>query len=293
MFSYRKKIDRAYASAPAMEIDDGSKIVIMSDSHRGSGNVADDFGENQNICCAALKAYNKLGYTYIELGDGDELWKNKRISEIKSVHGDIFQILTQFYASGRLWLLYGNHDMEKKCRPALFDTYYDMLANQQKPLFPGAVIYESLLLRYEPAGKALLLIHGHQADFFNNILWRLARFLVRHVWQRLELIGISDPISAAKNNNVKLKVEKRLTQWTRERGVPLIAGHTHRPIFPEPAEGKYFNDGCCVHPWNIVAIEIESGSICLVKWRQMTRDDGTVYVGRDVIAGPKRLAEYL
>lgn len=292
MFLYKRQIDKVYESSPVHKIDDNSRIVIMSDCHRGGGNLADGFGENQNICYAALKTYNKLKYTYIELGDGDELWKNKRISEIKAVHCDIFQLLTQYYTANRLWMLYGNHDMEKMCKPTLFDTYYDVVSNKQKPLLPGAVIYEGLLLRYEPAGKELFLLHGHQADFFNYSLWRLARFLVRHVWQRLELIGVNDPTSAAKNNKVKSKIEKRLMKWAQEKDVPVIAGHTHRPVFPEPAEGKYFNDGSCVHPWNIMAIEISSGNISLVKWRQKTKDDGTVYIGKDVIAGPRRLTEY-
>lgn len=293
MFSYKKRLDKAYQSAPVLKIDDCSRIVIMSDCHRGSGNMADDFGKNQSIYYAALKAYNKLEYTYIELGDGDELWKNKRISEIKTVHGDVFQLLTKYYQGKRLWLLYGNHDMVKKCRPALFDTYSDIFTNKSLPLFPGTVIYESLLLRYEPVGKDFFLLHGHQVDFLNDTLWRLAQFLVRQVWQRLELVGVNDPTSAAKNYKVKYKIEMRLKDWAQEKNTPIIAGHTHRPVFPEPAEGKYFNDGSCVHPWNITAIEIVSGSISLVKWGQKTRDDGTVYIGKDIIAGPNRLMEYL
>ena len=104
---------------------------------------------------------------------------------------------------------------------------------------------------------------------------------------------VNDPTSAARNNKVKSKIERRLTQWSQEKGMPVIAGHTHRPVFPEPGEGRYFNDGSCVHPWNITAIEITSGTISLVKWGQKTREDGVVTIGRDVIAGPRPLRDYL
>ena len=292
MFSYSRRMARAYETAPVLSIDDDSRIVIMSDCHRGSGNLADDFGGNEKVCYAALKTYDRQRYVYIELGDGDELWENKRMADIKAVHGDIFRMLTEFYRDKRLWLLYGNHDMEKKCKPALLDTYSDLLTKKDMPLFPGAVIYESLLLRYLPLKKDIFLVHGHQVDFLNSTLWRLSRFLVRHIWQRLELIGVNDPTSAAKNNKVKWMIERRLMQWAQDMGVPVIAGHTHRPVFPEPGEGRYFNDGSCVHPWNITAIEIVAGGISLVKWGEKTRDDGTVYIGKDVIAGPRRLSEY-
>jgi UDP-2,3-diacylglucosamine pyrophosphatase LpxH len=293
MLSYRKRIDRAYRSAPVLSVDDDSRIVVMSDCHRGCGNLADDFVKNQGVCCAALSAYDGQGYTYIEMGDGDELLENRSISEIKAAHGDVFRLLARFYEDKRMWLLYGNHDIEKKCRPALFDAYCGALTSKGPPLFPDAAIHEGLLLRYEPARKDFFLLHGHQVDFLNDTLWPLAKFLVRHVWRRLELIGINDPTSAAKNNTVRRKTERRLTRWANEKNIPLIAGHTHRPVFPEPSEGKYFNDGCCVCPGSITAIEIENGRISLIKWEQKTRGDGAAYIGKDVIAGPRRLAEYL
>ncbi len=292
MVSYNKQILQAYRTAPILNIDDGSRIVIMSDCHRGAGNPADDFGKNQTIYCAALKAYNRQGFTYVELGDGDELWENKRMSDIEAAHGNVFRILRQFFLANRLWMLYGNHDMVKRCRPLLLDSIYDDISGTQFPLFPGLIVRESLLLHYSPTGNEILLLHGHQVDFFNNALWRLARFLVRYVWQRLNLVGFGDPTSAAKNNRVKFKVEQRLTRWAAENGTPVISGHTHRPVFPMPGQGGYFNDGCCIHPWSITAIEIVAGTISLVKWGQRTEGDDVVRIGKDTVAGPRRLTAY-
>jgi hypothetical protein len=116
--------------------------------------------------------------------------------------------------------------------------------------------------------------------------------LVRHVWKPLELIGLSNPTSAAKNNKVQDRVERNLTRWAEKEGKAVIAGHTHRPVFPEPGEGLYFNDGCCIHPFNITAIGISKGHISLVRWGQKAGDNGVVCIGREIIAGPSRLSAY-
>ena len=51
-----------------------SKFVIMSDCHRGSGKTLEIIFWLK-IYFAALNDYYKKGFTYIELGDGDELWE--------------------------------------------------------------------------------------------------------------------------------------------------------------------------------------------------------------------------
>jgi UDP-2,3-diacylglucosamine pyrophosphatase LpxH len=290
MFSYNQRIDRVYRSSAALELDSRSKIVIMSDVHRGSGSFADDFANNKIIYYAALEQYNRSKFTYIELGDGDELWKNKRMSELYVVHSDVYALLEQFRRENRLYMFFGNHDMLKKTKPKLLATYN---SPAESKLYKELPMLEGLLLRYENHDRPLFLLHGHQADFFNDTLWRISKFLVKHLWKPLELIGFHDPTSAAKNNKVKEKIELRLTGWAKEHSTPLIAGHTHRPVFPEPGEGLYFNDGSCVHPWGITALEITLGTISLVRWGQKTTPNGTVYIGKDVIAGPRELELYL
>lgn len=55
----------------------------------------------------------------------------------------------------------------------------------------------------------------------------------------------------------------------------------------------YFNDGCCVLPYSISTIEINSGLIALVKWIIDVRDDNTLYIRRNILGGPERVEEYL
>jgi len=75
----------------------------------------------------------------------------------------------------------------------------------------------------------------------------------------------------------------------------LIAGHTQRSVFPVPGKAPYFNTGSCVHPRCIVGIEINNGSITLVKWYvnvKQANDDGTLFIDKKKLAGPIRLQDF-
>ena len=291
MLSWSERTAKVFQSAQEIPFDDGSKIVMMSDCHRGDGSWADSFAKNQNLFVAALTLYNKQKYTYIELGDGDELWENKKLSDILSTYKNVFQLLSRFHMDGRLHFLMGNHDFAKR-KPSFvkdqLEAYIDETDGNAVPLFPEIKIHEGLILRYKDTEHKIFLIHGHQVDFINGPAWRLSQFLVRHLWRPLEIIGVNDPTSASKNHKRKNTVEVRLTQWARREKQILIAGHTHRYVFPKPGHALYFNDGSCVANNFITAIEIAEGSISLVKWRYTTTEDGTVYVGRDLLAGPHK-----
>lgn len=293
--STSKRLSKVFKESTIINFDDSSRFVIMSDCHRGIGNWGDNFSGNQNLFFASLYYYYENGFTYIELGDGDELWENRDINDIISTHSDAFWLMSLFYKNNRLMMLYGNHDIIKrdyrfsktKCH-----SFYCESVDSQVPLFPGIEFPEGLILQYRQSPYKIFLTHGHQADFQNDTLWRLSRFLVRYVWRPLELIGVKDPTSASKNNSNKNVIEKRLRDWIIENKHPLICGHTHRAEFPSAGQVPYFNDGSCVHPRCITALEIRNGTIALVKWAILTRPDRTLYVGREVLEGPVRIMEY-
>lgn len=293
--SILNNVTKVFETAKEISFDDNSKFVLFSDCHRGDGSWADDFSKNQNIYFNALKHYYIRNFTYIELGDGDELWKNKQFSKIVDVHSDAFWLLSKFFVDNRLYFIFGNHDIVKKndnfVKKNLYQ-YFDEVEKTNVDLFQDVKVYQGIVLKYEVTGDKIFLIHGHQVDFLNNQLWKLSRFLVRHFLKPLELLGVNDPTSAAKNYNKKDAVEKKLTQWVKEEKHILIAGHTHRPMFPEVGETPYFNDGSCVHPRCITAIEIEDGYIVLVKWTVKAKDDGTMFIGREILAGPRKLKDY-
>ncbi len=192
-------------------------------------------------------------------------------------------------------MLYGNHDHVKKGKNFAKDqlsSYYVESIKKRVALFPNIKIHEGLVLKYKNSNNILFLTHGHQVDFFNYDTWKLARFLVRYLWRPLESIGMRDPTSAAKNNARKEKTEKKLIDWAKKQNHIIVAGHTHRPVFPQVNEPFYFNDGSCVHPRCITALEIENGTITLVKWTLKTKKDRTLYIGRVILEGPVKLQDY-
>lgn len=293
--SVSKRLSQVLATSKVIPFDENSRFIIMSDCHRGNGSWGDNFSNNQNLFFAALYNYYENGYTYIELGDGDELWENRSIEDVMGAHNDVFWLMSLFYKDNRLYMLYGNHDIVKK-NPQFTQTkcnsFYCDSANSHMALFPGIEISEGLILRYRYGNEQIFLTHGHQADILNDQLWKLSRFLVRYLWRPLELIGVKDPTSAAKNNVKKNSIEKKLVEWSVRNNQILICGHTHRPVFPKVGEPLYFNDGSCVHPRCITALEIRNGTIALVKWATMTKPDRTLFVGREVLEGPVRLIDY-
>ncbi len=230
------RLNRAFLNAPMLPLSNHSRYVLMSDCHRGIGNSSDNFLKNQHLYFAALEHYYRKGFTYIELGDGDELWENRSMKNIMDIHSNVFWLFNQFYEENRLYLLYGNHDIVKRKK-------------RLKPLLSPLCFHEGIILTTgtPPNGMprvSLYLTHGHQASALNSTLWPLSRFLVRYVWNPLENLGVLDPTSAAKNYRIK-------------------------------------NPPRC-----ITCIEIERLSMTLVKWCMNARADSTLYVAREIIAGP-------
>lgn len=294
MFSVRQRLLEAYQKAKVIPFDEQSRFILLSDCHRGQGNSGDNFLPNQEIYCGALEYYYKNGFTYIELGDGDELWENRCARPIIQTHVRAFEILSRFYREGRLHMLFGNHDMVKRRREykAQCASYTCDCDRCEKPLFPGLEISESLVLENRNTGQRLLLVHGHQGSVLNDALWPLARFLVRYIWGPLELVGFLAPVGGGRLRENTEKIEKELCAFASSENRIVIAGHTHRPIFPKPGECPYFNDGSCVHPHCITGIEIDGGRIALVRWAVDTREDRSLFIQREVLGGPAPLEAY-
>lgn len=287
-----KRISQVYEQAKKISFDNNSKIAIISDCHRGDGSWADNFAKNQNLYFSALKHYYYNGFIYIELGDGDELWENKKFSDIVTVHSNVFWLMSKFYKEKRIHLIYGNHDMVKKKQKWVRENlsfYYDEREKKYLPLFPKIKLHEGIILKHKETKKEIFLLHGHQADFLNDMLWVLSRFLVRYLWRPLELYGVNNPTSPAINHERKKKVEQRLYNWAKKQNQMMIAGHTHKPVYPENEPPLYFNDGSCVHPRCITAMEIVQGKLSLVKWHVDTKDDGTLFVTKEVLVGPREI----
>ena len=262
---------KAFRHALHISVSDHAKIVLMSDCHRGTGNWADSFLPNRPVYTAALKYYAKKNFTYIELGDGDELWGNRNFADIYRTHIEVFRIFQALAEENRIFLLYGYHDRDKE---------KGLLIEKDNPIH--IPFYQSLIVDF-PDTPSLYLFHGYQGDPLNDRFWKLTRGLVRYIWKPLELRGFKDPTSAAKNYTKVREIEEAFIAFSREQHCILAAGHTHKPTLMHTDRGMYLNSGSCVHPGAITAIEIDAKQkkAVLVKWPVCSRKEMSLYVCRE------------
>ena len=293
--SSNHRISRAFKQAKKLPLNSQSKYILFSDCHRGDNSFADDFSHNRKIFHYALSQYLQKDFTYIELGDGDELWENKFVN-IFNANKHVYLLLKKFHDKNRLHLIWGNHDMDyrnpKNVKKNL-NYYYDVIDGKEKELMINISFSEAIRLEQEDK-KSIFLMHGHQADWFNYNFWKLSRFLVKILWRPLQLIGINDPTSPAQNFKELIKVESRIEKWIKNNNNQMtITGHTHRPRFPSQNELPHFNDGSCVHPRCITGLEIENNKITLIKWHLATNKNGTMQITRTILEGPASVTQYI
>ena len=297
------RLTRVFKSSPEISFDDRSRLVFFSDCHRGDASWADNFADNESVYTHVLEEYLRRGFTYFELGDGDDLWKTGNFADIRNAHAHVFDLLRKYHSERRLHLLWGNHDHErsnpvyvKRTLQFLSDTRQlaSVKERRRHALSPeGVRVREGIVLRHARTGQTIFLVHGHQGSILGDWLWWLGMVLVRYVITPLQVFGVKDPTSPAASPRRAGNVGGKLAHWAAGRKQMLIAGHTHRWAYPKPEEPAYFNPGCCVSPRAITAIEIAGGKIALHRWREGSDARGYMKVVRDTIAGPVRLANYL
>jgi len=282
----------------------GMKLIVMSDMHRGDGSGADDFAKSSLIYRCSMEHYLEEGFTYIELGDAEELWENDNFDQIYITHTPVYELLAKFHdpdpAKTRYLKVWGNHDLYWQDHEPVYRT-----------LFPGIEIYEGIVL--EASAGAILLIHGHQADpKCSGEGAAVSKFFVHHFWPDLQRCGVKDPTRAALNPGLCNEVDRRLHEWANhnDQGIAtIIAGHTHRAVFENlslterrylesrvktegvkikhQSDRSYYNTGSCVHPLSITGIEItfEGGPgprLHLVVWGQATEGHALTIQRREV-----------
>jgi UDP-2,3-diacylglucosamine pyrophosphatase LpxH len=283
------RLDHVLETAAEIPFDDTSKIVLLSDVHRGDKSDGDSFAPNEALFMHALRHYYQDGFTYIELGDGDDVWQAGRFSAIREAYPQVFMLLRQFRRKNRLHLIFGNHEIQGRgYRPVQKD---DLAAE------------EGLVLRHRRSGQRLFVVHGHQMDVWCDQLSSIGRPAARLIYTTLNLLGFgTSTVSAAPSQadgtliqklsqwyrNQQEKLTQQLVDWARNKRQLIIAGHTHLPGFAANRREPYFNTGCCVNPGYVTGIEIQNGSIGLVKWFV----DGAQGYERSLLAPAHRLSLY-
>jgi UDP-2,3-diacylglucosamine pyrophosphatase LpxH len=275
----RWRLSSAQKAAVEVPFDYSSRIVLFSDLHRGDGSRADAFAANAQLFYCALKHYYGHRFTYIEVGDGDELWKNWTSRDVVRAYEQIFDLMHRFDREGRQHLILGNHDLPGRRQSATEKA--------------GMQVRESLTLRHTRTGQRLLVLHGHQADLKSDSLALLSRFFVASVWKRLQLAGLAALTYPAGDVHHLKRIERVISAWAREQGQIVVCGHTHRPMSAAYGAVPYFNAGSCVFPGYITGLEIQNGEISLVRWRGAPKSDvrgrQVMRIERQLVAAPRKL----
>ncbi|MBC8032715.1 MAG: metallophosphoesterase [Chitinophagaceae bacterium] len=284
------------------------RFIIFSDQHKGNKDAADDFMAAEINYIAALQHYNKNGFSYINLGDCEELWECTPAEAIKSNKLSLLEE-ARFEEQGRYFRIYGNHDLEWK--------YLIQQNLYLKPVLgKNLKVHEGLVLQttYNSKPYHLFFTHGHQGDsksdgnafsmWFVAAIWTpVQRYL------QISVNTVSDSFDLVDAHNTLMY------EWSATlRNMLFISGHTHKPVFASMdhidrlskqllkakaaqnatleanlvkelerrsaeyagktiirrmAHPTYFNTGCCCFAdGDISGIEIEDGMIRLVKWKK-------------------------
>ncbi|MBP8002638.1 MAG: metallophosphoesterase family protein [Chloroflexi bacterium] len=260
-----KHLDRVFGVAPVIPFDDHSRFILFSDCHRGDGSNVDAFAANKTLFRQVLNDYYEQGYSYIEVGDGDELWQNRLFRSIRQAHAPIFDLLHRFYDADRLHIIFGNHDFQGGEPNGIWKD--------------GLPTHEGIILEHAKTGQQLFVVHGHQADWTSNNLFIFSKFVVRLLWRQMRRLGVAkvnvewiNPLHRTPNEGKLVqRIEDRLSSWAARQHQTIVCGHTHIPHLPVRGMPAYLNTGHCMAPGIVTGLEIRDGQVWPVKW--MARGD--------------------
>lgn len=261
-----------------------SDFIIFSDQHKGNRSGADDFAVCEQNYVQALTYYHAKGFSFINLGDSEELWKFTA-PQILQANKDCFAAEAAFQPQ-HYYKTFGNHDIIWKNK---LDVNF-LLKDYFKMPLP---VYEGILIRDTSTNNLMdiFLTHGHQGDLMsdNNVI---STWIVAHIWmplQRYLRINVNSP---SKDFSLRNRHNIMMYEWSSmQENLLLVTGHTHSPVFASgryfdhpsnniplntPATSlkpSYFNTGCCCFSdGDITGIEISGGMIRLVKWFDVQTD---------------------
>lgn len=290
-----ERLTAAFEEARILEFDGDSRIVILSDCHRGDGSTSDEFAKNRSIFIAALEHYYREGFTYIEAGDGDELWEYPAFKYVMRANPVSLNVVKKFHDAGRYIRLWGNHDMQMKYPEYVrthFHTRFNEDTERNEEFLPGLNPCEAVVLLHRHTRQEIFVVHGMQGDFANDQAWWFTMWSLRLFWRYFHAAGIRSPSSPVRNSFKRHKVERNYNKWIKKHRTALICGHTHRERFPRGGDLPYFNSGACTFPAYITGIEIVDDTIALVRWRVDPDEQGYLRVMRYVMVGPAPIEQF-
>lgn len=252
------------------------RLIVFSDQHKGNKSFADDFASNEFNYLQALKYYYDEGFTFVGLGDCEELWKFPP-QEVLDNHAASLTAEAAFMPD-RLIKTFGNHDL-------LWKSQIDATFHLSKFFGLDLKIYEGALIKLSGLDRLLtiFLTHGHQGDSMSDGN-RFSSWVIARIWmplQRYLRLNVNVP---SKDYTLRNRHNALMYEWCKSKDdLLLITGHTHKPVFAsgryysapgaeivtedENLKPAYFNSGCCCYAdGDITGIEIADAEIRLVRW---------------------------
>ncbi|HEX6558709.1 MAG TPA: hypothetical protein VF021_04585 [Longimicrobiales bacterium] len=201
--------------------------IIFSDHHRGRRDGADDFSQCEKAYNAALGYYDEKKYTLCVLGDSEELWECAPKHVLKAYQHSL-GLEAEFARDNRYLRFWGNHDSDWQRDRAV--------AKYLQPLYGnGLVVNQALRLTVRAAGDKLgeiFLLHGHQGTIDADRYSAISRLAVRYGWTVVQRIFRIKSTTPAQDFELRQQHNVAMYRWVEtKRGMVLIAGHTHRPVF--------------------------------------------------------------
>lgn len=260
------------------------RFIIFSDHHKGNKDHGDDFAGNEQNYLAALDYYLQNKFTYINLGDAEELWKYSP-KEVISKNIITLRSEARFQSENKYYKTFGNHDLTWKNKLDV-DIWFKDIFMLPLPVWEGIVLKTTV----SKLPLTIFLTHGHQGDKLsdNNAF---STWMVAHIWRPLQRYLELNVNTPAKDFTLRDKHNIMMHEWSsRRENLLLITGHTHKPVFASGLysdhpnntvndtkiaiaekqsnrKPSYFNSGCCCYnDGDITGIEIANGKIFLVKW---------------------------
>jgi len=207
---YLRILERLYNKVQNINITDDDKFVIFSDIHLGNRGRKDDFLHNSDLFMKVLKEYYlEKDYNLILNGDIEDLYRFD-INTIAEAWHDVFELFDEFNAQKKLYKIVGNHDY--------------LLISNRKPEINKRIL-QGLKLKYKD--NDIFVYHGHQISNFMETFNLLSLLLIKYIVTPLGIHNNTVSINSIK----KFKTETRAYNFSAERKIISIIGHTHRPLF--------------------------------------------------------------
>lgn len=288
-----------------MPFNAANKFIIFSDQHKGAKDFSDDFALAENNYLAALQYYYDNGFCYINLGDSEELWENLLL-QVKEHNQPSFAKEKLFLQANRFIKIFGNHDLYWDNDPlAAFNlkSIYGQVVTIYEGLILQSNTYQKTLSIFLTHGhQGDLQSDGNWfSKWFVSTIWAP---LQSYLKINLNTPANNDFLKTAHNQMMYdwSAKQQNLLLITGHTHQPVFASLTHiERLYKQLAEAQqtnqlttaetlqnkieklamkgttvpdftaykptYFNSGCCCFDdGDITGIEIENGTIRLIKW---------------------------